>query len=39
MVLADKPWKRGANKEEIEMNQMVGLPSDKLLPEDEECLM
>uniref|UniRef100_A0A7S0RPL2 L-ascorbate peroxidase n=1 Tax=Pyramimonas obovata TaxID=1411642 RepID=A0A7S0RPL2_9CHLO len=38
-TLLDKPWLKGANKEELEMNQMIGLPSDKLLPEDEECLM
>jgi len=34
----EKPWLNGTTKEEKEMSQMIGLPSDKSLPEDEECL-
>merc|ERR1712216_969511 len=37
-TLIDKPWKKGTTKEEIEMAMMIGLPSDKLLPEDDDCL-
>lgn len=37
-TLIEKPWLNGTTKEEKEMSQMIGLPSDKSLPEDEECL-
>lgn len=35
---ADTPWKTGKTQEEKEMAAMIGLPSDKMLPEDDECL-
>lgn len=35
---ADTPWKKGKTKEELEMSAMIGLASDKMLPEDDECL-
>jgi len=37
-VAADTPWKKGKTKEELEMSAMIGLASDKMLSEDDECL-
>lgn len=37
-TLIDTPWKTGKTQEEKEMAAMIGLPSDKMLPEDDECL-
>eukprot|EP00238_Polyblepharides_amylifera_P013457 CAMPEP_0196586576 /NCGR_PEP_ID=MMETSP1081-20130531/54827_1 /TAXON_ID=36882 /ORGANISM="Pyramimonas amylifera, Strain CCMP720" /LENGTH=227 /DNA_ID=CAMNT_0041908503 /DNA_START=399 /DNA_END=1082 /DNA_ORIENTATION=+ len=37
-ILLSKPWLAGKSKEDREMAMMIGLSSDKVLPEDEECL-
>lgn len=36
-TLLERPWNASGSKMDVEMAQMIGLPSDKALPDDEEC--